>query len=349
MSEVIPHMNVVKHIGRLRKYHSPLVRLDFAKGATSVRVEMSDGTAGRGSCLGCHDTPCMILSRSDTNLPDVLSDFPSDPATEVCPTRAINWDQVSEAPKVDVSSCIGCGLCAVRCPYGSISLNSTGYAVIESTDPDQLTTKSVDCKVNTTHETPRRIGTIGPSDIPSLQEIPQKFCNLKDTQRKQLVRNLLIESGLKCRVRRQGDTNIRMDGVFVTTDNRMGVLEFEFGNSYLDVPRALLEDLAVLHSRYELDVKTVVPLSVLSQLPNERSEYYQIISDIEKVLGLRIRTITLGVLIVIVWQFQKILGFPGRLFLTDPEEFNFKNCMKKQFPGKISEFEPYPRAYRPIK
>ena len=64
------------------------------------------------------------------SLDDELGTFPSDPSRDVCPTDAINWDAAGEMPTIEAESCIGCGLCAVRCPYGAISLSPDGIAVV---------------------------------------------------------------------------------------------------------------------------------------------------------------------------------------------------------------------------
>jgi hypothetical protein len=46
-----------------------------------------------------------------------------------------------------------------------------------------------------------------------------------------------------------------MDGVLGLSDGRLGVLEIELGNAVLDSPRFLLEDVAVLHGRYGIEVR----------------------------------------------------------------------------------------------
>ena len=158
------------------------------------------------------------------------------------------------------------------------------------------------------------------------------------------MRNLLIECGLKCRTRRPGDTNVRIDGVLATPDGRPGVLEIEFDTAVLDNPRKLLEDVAVLHGRYSIEVSSIDPVSVVKLLPNARSEYYQVISDIEKILGLRLRTVTVGVMLVMLWHFEKLEGFRGDLFYNIAERYRpFTVLTKSRVPinsdsGAISRY-----------
>jgi hypothetical protein len=42
-------------------------------------------------------------------------------------------------------------------------------------------------------------------------------------------------------------------------------------------------------------------LVVASVLPNQRSEYWHVMSDIETALGLRVHTVTVGALALLVW------------------------------------------------
>jgi len=347
MSEVIPHKRTIGRPGKVRDYRATPERLDFVKLSQPVRVRFPDGSEGRGTCLGCKDAPCMTLNEADTSLPEALSDFPGDPAKEVCPTRAMSWNETGNAIAVDPLGCIGCGLCIARCPYGAISLNVKGKAIVETSDPDRLTAASNNINP-AEHPKPQRVGQLGAISSPALREMPEAVARLGD-ESTQFVRNLLIACGIECRTRRRGDTNVRMDGVLGLADGRLGVLEIEVGYAVLDSPRALLEDVAVLHGRYGVDVKQIDPVSVILGLPNARSEYFQVIADIEKVLGIRCRTVTIGSLLTVLWQFRKIDGFPDGLFMTMPGDTDLEPPMKKFISASISAEQPYPGSYRPSK
>ena len=162
-----------------------------------------------------------------------------------------------------------------------------------------------------------------------MQQMPDAIENLSSNVGARFIRNLLIECGIMCRIRRPGDTNVRMDGVLATAEGRLGVLEIELGNAVLESPRELLEDVAVLRGRYGIEVGNVDPVSVVTRLPNARSEYFRVMSDIENVLNLRCRTMTVGALLVVLWQFKRIEEFTGDLFLTSPEYTDLLPAMKK--------------------
>ena len=104
--------------------------------------------------------------------------------------------------------------------------------------------------------------------------MPDAIGSLNSNAGTRFIRNLLIECGIKCRIRRPGDTNVRMDGVLATAEGRLGVLEIELGNAVLESPRELLEDVAVLHGRYGIEVASIDPVSIITSLPNARSEYF---------------------------------------------------------------------------
>ena len=344
MSEIVPHKKALYRAGKSREYRAPVDSLDFGDGAIPVIVGHAGRAEGRGTCLGCHDAPCMMLGTADTALPEALNDFPGDPNKSVCPAIAISWAYDIKAVSIS-DACIGCGLCAARCPYGAISLTAAGLAIVETSDPDNLTIDSSE-KADAEHANPQRTGQLG--KLRTLRNISQSIITLNDLASSQFVRNLMIGCGISCRIRRRGDTNVRMDGVLGLSNGRLGVLEIELSAAALESPRALLEDVAVLHGRYGIAVTQIDPVSVILGLPNARSEYFQVIADIEKVLGIRCRTLTVGCLLAVLWRFLKIDGFPGELFMTSPGNTDFLPAMK-HFISELIPTQPYDGAYRPSK
>lgn len=349
MYQVIPHLRAREPGRRIREYREPLTRRDFGEGLRSVLVEFGDSTKGRGTCLGCYDAPCMLLAEGDMDLPDALREFPGDPSREVCPTQAITWDDSGGAAVIDGEGCIGCGLCVARCPYGAISLTREGKATVESSDPDNLTVELPDPPRAAGHAKVAVDGRIGPMRFPAVRRMPDSIADMESHVGSRFIRNLMIECGIECRIRRRGDTNVRMDGVLATTDGRLGVLEIELGNDVLESPRALLEDVAVLHGRYGIEVGDIDPVSVITGLPNVRSEYYQVISDIEKVRGLRCRTVTVGALLAVMWIFERIDRFNGDLFVTSPDSTDLLPAMRRHLSESIPVWPPYEGTYSPSK
>ena len=66
-----------------------------------------------------HEPRCMKFVDAEISCGD-FSDFSYERNLNVCPVEAIRWNFDKELPEIDDHSCIGCGLCAVRCPAGAI-------------------------------------------------------------------------------------------------------------------------------------------------------------------------------------------------------------------------------------
>ncbi len=119
----------------------------------------------------------------------------------------------------------------------------------------------------------------------------------------------------------------------------------------LESPRAILEDIAVLHGRYAMPVANIVPISIVLSLPNARSEYYKVIFDIHRVLDLQCHTLTVGALLVLLWNFGHLVGLPDNLFITEENGADLLASVAKTL-GKAAfpiDGEPYPGALRTAK
>ena len=60
-------------------------------------------------CRHCEDAPCL----------------------EICPTNAIHRDGDTEPVLIEKDKCIGCKFCLMVCPFGVISLERSGKAVVK--------------------------------------------------------------------------------------------------------------------------------------------------------------------------------------------------------------------------
>lgn len=328
-----------------RHYGADVAIVHYEPGKPTL-ITLTDGRAGAGTCLGCSNMPCIEKGEAELALFGTFEVFPGDPSRDVCPTRAIHWDEGSSTALV-IGDCIGCGLCISRCPHGAISLADGLAAQVETSDPDGLVALGP-----TQGEQPqvRRSGQIGNTDAPAASNLPRTIAALEDGRMTLMVRNILHEIGLNARTRRRGDTNMRIDAVGFSRSQRPFVAEIETGAGVLDSPRALLEDVAVLHSRYGYAVDAIDPISIILAFPNVRSEYYQVVRDIEKVIGLRCRTLTVGALVTLLWNFAQIHSFSGDSFMVGAEKIDLSDCLAKflgVYPKKL--IEPYPGAFTPAK
>ena len=264
---------------------------------------------------------------------------------EVCPTQAIGWSNETRSVQIDDASCIGCGLCAARCPYGAITLDKDGVAVVQLDDVDDISVEAIDRPAD--HPTVKRRGTLGAAS-PKLQGLPDVIASLGSDEASQFVRNVLVTCGIVSRVRRKGDQNVRIDGIFHMSSGDVGPIEIDLEGETLDALRALLEDVAVLHSRYSVPRSMIIPLGVLLTLPSARSEYYRVIVDIKKVTGLEFRTVTLGVLVSLMWQFRTVDNFDRGLFFIHEDQTSLLTAMKSKWPTLI-EHQLSRGAYSPTR
>lgn len=342
MSDFVVHKGRRTTDGFARGYGSHVAEVLFEPDEPTA-VLLSDDRAGAGTCLGCGSPPCIEKHGTELTLAGTLDAYPGDPSLDVCPTRAIQWNIEQAVAVVSAEDCIGCGLCISRCPYGAISLIDGRVAQVETTDPDGLVVAG---KGRGDHSIPERSGQIASLRAPAAASLPATVGALPDAKAMLLVRNLLNEVGLNARVRRRGDTNMRIDAVGFSRSERPFVAEIELSGSVLESPRALLEDVAVLHARYGYPVAEIDPISIILTFPSVRSEYYQVIRDIETVLNVRCRTITIGALVTLLWACSRLEGFADDAFALGQGTIDLAPSL-----GLDAAFfdEPYPGAFTPAK
>lgn len=227
-------------------------------------------------CIKCSKKMCISFEKEELELFNI--DFPFEVDKNVCPTNAIYC--VNNEININSEKCIGCGICMSRCPKGLIKMKD-GVAII---DPLY--------EMNSNNEMKKLYNSINSKPMNSYS------INL-------LSRNLLIECGIKTAITRTGDNNLRMDGIIQSKDD-LGVLEIEFGQDILSSPRNLLDDIAVICSRYGFRKENITALSICLSLPNNRTDYWNVIKDIKDVLGIEIKTVSIGSLVYIMWNEKKI-------------------------------------------
>lgn len=291
------------------------VHVSMAAVEGGTTIEYSDGAREAPACLRCPDAPCLRY-QPDELQPEGLPSFPSDGDLSVCPTGAFGWPiDVGVGPVVMPDLCIGCGLCIDRCPVGAIQLGTDGTArVLDDDTPTLKCTKSADAlHARVAFERAARSARMAVASDTGLERLAQrisstgmaggpKFPNL-------LTRNLLAGLGWRVAMRRSGDTNIRMD-LLAQRASSLCVTEVEFSDAVIDAPRNVLDGIAVLRARYRIPEGALVGLVVAGALPNQRSEYWHVISDIEKALGVRVHTATAAALVLLLWEGRTLEKLP---------------------------------------
>jgi ferredoxin len=267
------------------------------------------------SCLGCINPTCMRFSPDELRLNDNhIKEFPADNDDSVCPLNAIVWEREAQTPRIDIDRCMNCGICARRCPVGAIYSNGN-TAIIHSGEPE-VVFAPLNLKHTQMHNdqlsTLSRALHAGQYTYPDEASITNLYSRLSDQSTEAqfpnlIIRNIFLVLGNECIIRRRGDVYFRIDAIAKIPDNStIIIIEVEFHKDSLESPRAILDDIAVLSSRYGIDKMTILPCIVSLELPNQRTEYWRVIKDIKDVLNIRINSLTLGALCILTWSFVDI-------------------------------------------
>jgi NAD-dependent dihydropyrimidine dehydrogenase PreA subunit len=302
-----------------------------------------NGTTRVSSCVGCLNPMCMKFSPNELQVDDIrLAEFPMDSDYTVCPLAAIIWERDSQTPTIIPERCINCGICARRCPMGAIYSDgvtavlhigekeiSFAPAELEKTGKQaEQIAKLLACEHKGQYLTANEKSIGNLYDRLKEQDTEAQFPNL-------IVRNLFIVLGNQCIIRRRGDVYLRIDAI-VTDRPSIGIAEVEFHKDSLESPRAILDDVAVLSSRYEIEKEEIKPFIVSLEFPNIRTEYWRVIKDIRDVLGIRIHSLTLGALCILAWSYMDILI--GNVdFYADIDSPSIRENVSKQL---LLEFPP---------
>lgn len=327
------------------RWSPTITRIEYGSEGRPAMLVTACGDQLMATCLRCRDQPCMRYAKHELAL-NFSHDFrfPANPEEGVCPTHAITIGDGDNYVVIDQDSCFGCGLCVDRCSFGAIHLDENAKAVVAHEDPENIAESG---KRDRTAILPPRFGVVRDPDQGAISKLMRDIGQIRDIEYSVLVRNLLIQNRLPTLIRRKGDTNFRLDGLIVT-EHHDWVIEVESGHAALESPRALAEDIAVLCGRHGFDRRRVAGLSLLDFLPNIRTEYYQVVEDIKAVLGIRISTVTIGVLFAGVWSRLPLSLESEDLILSRgmPDLDAVREALQPSFTSDIGRWES---VFAPIK
>jgi NAD-dependent dihydropyrimidine dehydrogenase PreA subunit len=307
------------------------------KPAELVLSDFSTITAG---CLRCANPRCMYLSSQEISC-DEITDFPNDGNVNVCPVGAVKWDRDLGHPAINNDLCFGCGLCMKRCPVGALYY-SKGKILI-NTEIAECQQK-VPAKRQNVEKQEKQIEEITKERKwgcyiregcgKAIRLAYDKLNRLNSNYHNLVVRNLLIGIGCRSAMRRIGDVYTRMDAVYSSKDGAFGAIEVEFGRDTLDASRGILDDMAVLNTRYKIGKNSETPLVVCLQLPNARQGYWQVVKDINNVEGIKINTVSIGALLLLLWNNADV-NMADNPFYADYDRMEIRTKLEEILDGDI--------------
>lgn len=267
-----------------------------------------NGDESHIGCIGCTTPRCMYFSENEIEC-DYIDGFPSDKSVNACPVEAITWNTSYDVPVIDSKKCINCGICVSRCPVGALYFSNRGKLMVNTTPGNSVERKKSDSTTQAVHfhqieqllKMPRAGVSLNASDR-LFESIYDKLLHLRSNYHNPIGRNLLIALGCKCSMRRIGDVYTRMDAIYSSPAGSFGAIEVEFGRDTLDASRGILDDIAVLNTRYGVYKHDNKALVICLQLPNARQGYWQVVKDVKIVEGIKIGTITVGALMFLLWN-----------------------------------------------
>jgi ferredoxin len=269
-------------------------------------ISFVDGGITDGVCVRCDAKPCMIYSKEEIDI-DIIEGMPYNNDRRVCPSIAISKNEQGGID-IDPNLCINCGVCVSKCQSGGIYYNNNNETFEVNHTYDE-SFKLINNRLNPlVKDSESQFSNC--DVILEIDKITTGFANNYVNKFKSLnagivdlelvlVRNLLLEIGIGNKVSANGNNDLRLD--FIGVDNgKMIPGESELiGSDILGLPRRILEGISWLHSRKKVDVTNQIPCVVVFIFPRKRSDFYEVISDIEIVTNVKIKTLSIYFLSII--------------------------------------------------
>jgi hypothetical protein len=85
----------------------------------------------------------------------------------------------------------------------------------------------------------------------------------------------------------------------------------------------------VLVSRYGFDKSEISSLAVTFSLPNKRTDYWNVIKDIKNVVDIEIGIVTIGALLLLLWNRKAILVTAENQFYADADSYSIRKTVEE--------------------
>lgn len=253
-------------------------------------------------CINCKDILCYQYNELNYPLGN-LKGMPYNNSKYVCPTDSIVLTDTMV--KIE-NNCINCGLCYSRCPVGAIYFSDVEkkYSVHEYiakeeyniVEEDVIAYESIQDKelINNSFV---KVPQISISDLNldinlENETIHQVTLSYNKTVREnELVRNYLLEFGYEAKSYSIGNNDNRIDCIGYKNSKYI-LCEIKLStNDYISLIRKALEDQAIFANKHNKNINDIDIAIFINQLPNKRSDFYELIKDIKSILNIQIHVI----------------------------------------------------------
>ena len=239
---------------------------------------------GDATCLKCVSPVC------HTN-PDIQTS-----EGKICPVDALSPPSGSQAIRIS-NACIGCGLCAIRCPVGAISVTEFGAEPVSTATTTVNEVVPPDVHESWLTERGTSLSSLRPFEVEKLAtSFAGRAQRLKATEFYPLVASLFRSLGIDAYAADAGVNNERIDVMLPDSDLPIPAEV----KSYTEVDsinmksiQQALENLLSLSSDRSLDsLPESTSLAVGFGLPPERSGVHDALDAIHRAYGVNIVLVT---------------------------------------------------------
>lgn len=250
-------------------------------------------------CLRCPDEPCYRFNISEGGGGNTI---------QVCPVDAIREPRAENGPSIS-DDCVGCGLCAMRCPVGAIQISPDGTAVVSRPELD-LVTQVADESEFLEKRAERTTKVQWSSEVWEhlSGRLAETAADFRQRSFYPLVANLFTAAGHPAWKPPSGDTNNRIDLVLASDLDSLPVeVKSRTESIAINVKsvQQALENRVVLDERQFFAADRASSTLVVGfGYPAPRSDVTELVVDIAKAFDIKIGLISLSDLYVLAMRCQ---------------------------------------------
>lgn len=315
-----------------------------------------DGKVELPSCINCEEKTCYKHNENEINI-KIFDSLPYNNDLRVCPVNAI---EINEDSNINITDgCISCGLCVQRCPIGGLYLDKENNFVATKYDfnanlyyennENLVSSTSVRNKIKTQINTDLIINENYLDTFYS--KIEKKNTSTTDFELI-LTRNLLINVKIPNKVTAKGNNDSRVDLIGIV-DEKYLLAEIDYkNNDNLSLIRKTLENISLLENKYKILKKDkILPIIIINDLPNKRSDMYELLNDIYNILNIKIYTLPLHFLLISSLTNKKLILKSIEEFYINKSDSDFIQPVMNVFENvnEIDEYFKSKKKYKPLK